>query len=158
MPMRSAHIARRSGKEKGRSNAFALASAFALAFVLAHVGACSKDDREKGPPAASVAEVLRLWKEAGLEPTVFAKAEEPRLGGAACQQGTIDGIDVLVCEYADEAAARKAEERGLAVVGEATGASLARGKLLLVVADRRNADPNGRRIHQITRAFRLGKP
>jgi len=42
-----------------------------------------------------------------------------------------------------------AQSAGRALVGETTGAAIASGRLLLVVADRRSADPNGRRINEM---------
>jgi len=70
--------------------------------------------------------------------------------------GTVSGIDVVLCGYADAKAAQAAEAAGVAAVGETTGTSLSRDTLLLVVADRRKADPAGRTINQITKTF-LGK-
>jgi len=106
--------------------------------------ACGKDK--------SVSHMLQAWKAAGLEPSQFEKADT-KLGGT-CQKGQVNGVETLLCEFKDASAAKEAEVKGLELVGETTGASLAKGRMLLVVADRKNADPNGKHIQQITKTFR----
>jgi len=105
-----------------------------------------------GKGSKSVSQLSQAWKAAGLEPSAFQKADTP-LGGT-CQAGTVSGVDTILCEFKDETAAKQAEPKGLEVVGETTGASVAKGRMLLVVADRRNADPNGKQIQKITKTFR----
>jgi hypothetical protein len=63
------------------------------------------------------------------------------------------GVDVTLCEYADAAQAKAAEAAGISAIGETTGVSLSSGPLLLVLADRRKADPSGRSIHSLVRVF-----
>jgi hypothetical protein len=109
------------------------------------VFACGKESK-------SGFQIVQGWKQAGLEPSAFTKAET-KLGGS-CQAGTVSGIDTVLCEFKDDQTAKAAEPKGLEIVGETTGASLAKGRMLLVVADRKDLDPNGRRIDQITRSFR----
>ena len=106
-----------------------------------------------GKKADGVSGAVEAWKKAGLEASAFSKVEGGDLGGA-CQVGVVGGLDVTLCEYADASAAKASEEKGLAIVGDATGASLASGKLLLVVADRRKADPSGKKLNQLTQTFR----
>ncbi|HEY0991866.1 MAG TPA: hypothetical protein VGD80_32670, partial [Kofleriaceae bacterium] len=69
--------------------------------------------------------------------------------GKDCQSGTIEGIDVLLCNFGSADEARAAEDGGLAWVGQATGASQAHGAALVVLADRKKADPNGRTINRL---------
>jgi hypothetical protein len=107
--------------------------------------ACGKDNK-------SASEMVKAWKKAGLQPSEFSAAET-KLGGK-CQAGTVDQIDTILCEFKDDAAAKQAQDKGLEIVGETTGASLARGRMVLVVADRKNADPNGKKIQEITKTFR----
>ena len=106
--------------------------------------ACGKDK--------SMSQMMQAWKAAGLEPSPFEKADS-KLGGK-CQAGTVNGVDTMLCEFKDASAAKEAEQRGLELVGDTTGASLSKGRMLLVVADRKNADPNGKHIQQITKTFR----
>jgi len=129
-----------------------LSVAASIAAALAVLGpACGKDSTGAG---AGVEAIVGAWKAKGLEPSAFVPSPEVKLDGARCRAGTISGLDATLCEFADEAAARKAEPAGRALVGETTGAAIASGRLLLVVADRRSADPNGRRINEITKTFR----
>lgn len=114
---------------------------------------CSRSgaaSRGGGSAGAAVA----AWKAAGLSPSEFAPVDGAAYGAGQCRAGTVDGVETTLCEFPDEAAAKAAEKHGLAAVGEATGAALASGRLLLVVADRKHADPNGRRINQIAKTFR----
>jgi hypothetical protein len=112
--------------------------------LLLLAAACGKDSE---PP------VVAAWKKDGLQTTGLVTIEDKQLGGE-CRAGLVGGLDVTLCAYANEAAAKAAEEKGLALVGDSTGASLAEGKWLLVVADRRRLDPDGKTLNQITRAFR----
>ncbi len=118
--------------------------------VLALILVAGCDGSGSGPTG----ELVSAWKKAGLDPSGFSTVEGKALGGGTCQAGKVSGVDTTVCEYADADAARKAEPAGLAHVGDTTGAALTQGKLLLVVADRGKADPNGKAIKQIAAAFR----
>lgn len=126
----------------------------ALAAALAAAAAgCSKDEGKGGPanaPSASSRDgVLETWRKGGLAPSAFTAATVAF--AKDCQSGTVNGIDVLVCELPSEAEAKAAEEPGLAWVGEATGIARAAGKLLIAAADRRKADPSGRTLNQLTK-------
>ena len=113
-----------------------------LAALLLLVSACS---RGGGDP-------LDAWRNAGLEPAAFAPAEA--IGDGSCRAGTIRGVATTVCEYADAAAAKRAESAGLAKVSGMTGLALAEGKRLLVLADPERRDPSGKTINEITKVFR----
>jgi hypothetical protein len=112
-----------------------------LAALLA--AACSKGD------SAGTArdKVLDAWKADKLAPSAFAAATVAV--GKDCQAGTVERIDVLVCNFASPAAAKAAEDAGLAWVGPTTGASQAHGAALVVLADRKKADPDGRKINRL---------
>jgi hypothetical protein len=98
--------------------------------------------------------VVDGWRQEGLEPSTFAEAKGEPFGGGKCRAGTVATLDATVCEFPDESAARKAEPAGEKVIGEATGISMAAGKLLLVVADRKRVDPEGRKLNQVAQSFR----
>jgi hypothetical protein len=108
-----------------------------------------------GSAAAVTPPVVEAWKNAGLTVSSFTPADGKALGGD-CASGTAGGVDVTLCTYPDEATAKKAEDKGLAVVGETTGVSIAAGSTLLIAADRRKADPSGRTINQLAKLFRGG--
>lgn len=98
--------------------------------------------------------IVNAWRQAGLTPTVFSELENESLKPGKCQQGKVDGLAVVLCEYADAAAAHSAQNTGLGHVGETTGLALAADKLVLIVSDPDKSDPAGRKINQIAATFR----
>jgi hypothetical protein len=112
-----------------------------LLIALAAV-ACSK-----GGGATSRDGVVESWKKGGLEPSALTATKTNV--GKDCATGTVNKIDVLVCTFASDKEAKEAEDRGLEWVGDNTGASKAQGEMLIVVADRKKVDPNGKVIHQL---------
>jgi len=118
--------------------------------VIAALVGCSKDEGKPGAPTAGARdEVIEAWKQGGLAPSAFAAATVPV--GKDCKSGTVNNVDVLLCEFPSETEAKAAEDQGLAWVGETTGISRAAGKILIVAADRRKADPSGKTINQLTK-------
>ena len=115
--------------------------------LLAFVAACGKGD------GGATAELVAAWQAAGLEPSAFRSVDAKALGGF-CRAGTVKGIEAIVCEYDDADRAKHAEPGGLAQVGDATGAAVAQGKLLLVLADRTRSDPSGKNIKEIAKVFK----
>ena len=115
------------------------------AAALAALGACGgkSDDKPAGPRDA----VLAAWKADKLAPAALAPAQVAF--AKDCQGGTIESLDVLICSFATPAEAKAAEDPGLAWIGSATGVSQARGSALVVLADRKKADPNGRMINRL---------
>ncbi len=114
--------------------------------LLVALVACSKDGAFDKAGTARDA-VLDAWKADKLAPSALTAASVAF--GKDCQGGTVEGIEVLVCNFASPAEAKAAEDAGLAWVGQATGASLARGAALVVLADRKKADPSGRTINRL---------
>ena len=122
--------------------------------ICAALTACGKADQPadkatgSGAPATGPRDaVIGAWKTAKLDPPAFAPATVAF--AKDCQAGAIGGLDVLVCNFASAADAKAAEDSGLSWIGGATGASQAHGAALIVVADRKKADPNGRMINQL---------
>lgn len=127
----------------------------AAAALMAAVAGCDKGDGAgKGAAPSGVDGVLEAWKKAGLTVSAFDAADGAKYGGGECKSGTVSGVDAVLCVFATPDLAKAAEAKGLAAVGDTTGSSLAEGKLLLVVADRRKADPQGKTINQATKLFR----
>jgi hypothetical protein len=120
--------------------------AILVAAILAALG-CDKAGDD------AIGRLVKGWKDQGLETSAFSDVGSSELG-QKCKVGVVAGLDVTVCEYPDAAQAKTAEEKGLTIVGEATGASISQGQLLLVVADRRKADPDGKKLNQLTQSFR----
>jgi len=113
---------------------------WALLVVL--IAGCHK---KSGPTSRDGA--IEAWKKGGLEPSAFTETKSDL--GKDCATGTVNKLDVLVCTFASDKEAKAAEDAGLKWVGDTTGASRAQGDVLIVVADRKKADPNGKIINQI---------
>lgn len=111
-------------------------------------------DKDTGGAKATDDALVSAWRKAGLEVSALTSADAKPYSAQACRAGTVSGVDVVLCSYDSGEDAHAAEDLGLAVVAEATGAAVARGSQLLVVADRRQTDPSGRTIDAIIRAFR----
>jgi hypothetical protein len=115
--------------------------------LIALVLGCGKDDGKSG--AGSRDAVIETWKKGGLTPSPFVAATVAF--GKDCQSGTVNGVYVLVCQYATDEEAKAAEEQALAWVGDTTGIARAAGKVLVAAADRSKADPSGRTLNQLTK-------
>ena len=105
--------------------------------------ACSKDKKA----ASSTDDVVAAWKKGGLEPSKLEPTKSDI--GKDCAKGTVNKLDVLVCTFPSEKDAAAAEDAGLAWVGDTTGVSKAVDKMLIVVADRKKADVNGKVMNQL---------
>jgi hypothetical protein len=110
------------------------------------LAACGKGDGGAGAGGARDA-VVNAWKAEKL--TVSALAPAPVTFAKDCQSGTVEGVDVLLCNFLSPAEAKAAEDQGLTWVGSATGQSQAPGAARLVLVDRKKADPNGRTINRL---------
>ena len=112
--------------------------------ITSFLAACSKSGSESATPRDKV---LEAWKGDKLAPSAMAAAQVAV--GKDCQSGSVEGIDLLLCNFASATEAKAAEDAGLAWIGPATGASQARGAALVVLADRKKSDPNGRTINRL---------
>jgi hypothetical protein len=128
----------------------------ALVFGVAALCACggSKDDQDKASGGDKKADgprdtLVETWKSNGLAPSAFAPANVAF--GKDCQSGAVSNIDVLVCVFGSPAEAKAAADPGNGWIGEQTmtGASQAHGSLLIVAADRKKSDPNGKTIQKM---------
>lgn len=97
--------------------------------------------------------VVASWTKAGLAVSALTKDASGAVG-SDCVSGTVSGVDIVLCTFASEQAAKAAEPAGLNWVGEASGAAIGHGSVALAIADRRNADPSGRTMNQIIKLFR----
>lgn len=122
----------------------------ALLLTALALAACSKDDGGAKSDDTVVAE----WKRAGLEVSPLTEADAKTYDATTCRGGTVAGVDVVLCTYDSGEDAKAAEEAAIASLTDVTGAAIAKGNRLLVVADRRKSDPSGRSIDAITRGFR----
>jgi len=102
-------------------------------------------------------EVIDAVKSAGMRPEGFALSQPIPFGAAYCEQGRIEGIDTLVCEFADEGALNQGKrlvQEQWGREGVQTGVATATRRTLLGVADRGHHDPNGKTISRILTAFK----
>ena len=112
------------------------------ALLLVLVAGCHK---KSGPSSRDGA--IYAWKKGGLQPSELTEVKTDV--GKDCATGTVNKLDVLVCTFPNDKEAKAAEDAGLKWIGDTTGASRAQGDVLIVVADRKKADPNGKIINQI---------
>lgn len=103
---------------------------------------------DKGPGDAR-APILEAWKSGGLAPSALEVVTTNV--GTDCKAGVLNAVELMLCVYPTEDEAKAAHEKGLAWVGDATGAAKVSGSVLVVVADRRKVDPSGRTINQLLR-------
>jgi hypothetical protein len=99
-------------------------------------------------PVDAREEILEAWRTGKLAPSALEVTQAPDVG-ADCKASTVNAVELLLCAYPSAADANAAEERGLAWVGDATGAAKVSGTVLVVVADRRKTDPTGKTINQL---------
>jgi hypothetical protein len=126
------------------------ASWVVAALTLATVG-CSKKAGEGG---VHMKEVHEAFAGAGFKLDSFHPADPTRFSAQKCAEGTLDGVDTIVCEFGSSEAVVLGKKAGEAWIAQATtGAVLDSGRTLLAVADRGHADPNGQVIHKITQAY-----
>lgn len=88
--------------------------------------------------------LFEAWEKAGLK---AADMKSSDLLGKDCKQGTVNKVDVVICEFASADEAEKAKAKGLEWVGDTTGAAWTSGTLVIAVADRKKADANGKAIN-----------
>jgi hypothetical protein len=130
-------------------------------------GGCSKN-KGAGPGGATPApshvsgtphtdDVVDAWKSAGLKPEGFALVQPIPYGASYCEEGRVQGVDTLVCEFAQDTTV----DQGQKLVrdewgreGVHTGVTLRVKRTLLAVVDRGLHDPNGKTIKELVQAFR----
>lgn len=113
--------------------------------------ACSK---ASAPSEAAESRARAALEASGLSVQNLEEAKGLIPGADACQQGEIDGLDTAICEFSDEATAQAAEPKSHAwIAGAHSGAAIASGRVLLVLADRDEVDVSGKRIDAIVKAF-----
>ncbi len=120
---------------------------FATAVIL--VAACGNGSAPGGGSNATPRDaLLAAWSKAGLAPSAFTAVQNSPVG-KDCAQGTVNNVEVLVCNFPSDAAAAAAVDAGLKWIGDTTGTSVPKGSVLVVAADRKKADPNGTTINKL---------
>jgi hypothetical protein len=114
-----------------------------LLLITVALVACGKG--KQGPSSRDG--VIDAWKKGGLEPSAFTAAKTDV--GKDCASGTVSKLDVLVCTFASDKDAAAAQDAAYKWIGDTTGVAKPLGEMLVVVADRKKADPQGKVINQI---------
>jgi hypothetical protein len=102
-------------------------------------------------------EVIAAIKDGGLRAEGFALLQPIPFGAGYCEQGRVEGIDTLVCEFADEGGLNQGKhlvQEQWGREGVQTGVATSAKRTLLGVADRGHHDPNGKTISRILAAFK----
>lgn len=102
-------------------------------------------------------QAVSAWKGAGLSPDGFQPVSPSPFGAAYCEQGRVQVIDALVCEYRDQdslARGRTSLLQQWEKEGAHTGVALQTKLTLLGVIDRGRQDPNGKVINKVIETFR----
>jgi hypothetical protein len=102
-----------------------------------------------------IATELQVLKDAGRNVSAFTDTDAAALGAKRCQSGTIDGIQALLCEYGGKDAATQGLAAAQTWLADApTGLALQHEIVVLALADRSGADPSGKSLDAISKAFR----
>ena len=108
-----------------------------------------------GTPHADAA--IRAWQGAGLNPEAFTQVTPVPFGAVNCEQGKVQTVDALVCEYRDQDSLSRGKTQMLEQWGHEgvnTGIAFQTKLTLLGVLDRGRRDPNGKIASQVVDAFR----
>jgi hypothetical protein len=134
----------------------------ALAALAGSTLACSKS-KGGAPGAAHVSgtphtdKVVDTLTDAGLHAEGFAPVQPIPFGAGYCEQGRVEGIDTLVCEFADDAGldqGKKLMQDQWEREGVQTGVASTAKHTLIGIVDRGHHDPNGKTISRIVAAFK----
>jgi hypothetical protein len=101
--------------------------------------------------------VENAWRTAGLAPEGFAPLQPVPYGAAYCEEGRVQSIDTVVCEYRDQEALSKGQAGLMEQWGREgghTGVAYHQKLTMIAVVDRARHDPNGKIIHQVIETFR----
>jgi hypothetical protein len=101
--------------------------------------------------------VENAWRGAGLAPEGFAPLQPVPYGASYCEEGRVQSIDTVVCEYRDQEALAKGQAGLMEQWGREgghTGVAYHQKLTMIAVVDRARHDPNGKIIHQVIDTFR----
>jgi hypothetical protein len=101
--------------------------------------------------------VLDALRTAGLPPEGFASLAPVPYGASYCEEGRVDTIDTLICEYRDVSTLAQGKNLLLEQWGREgghTGVAFETKLTLLGMFDRARHDPNGKTISKVVETFR----
>ena len=117
--------------------------------------------RSHVPGTLSTDVVLTAFQDAKLDVDAMKNADAENWGADVCSSGRIAGLDVVICEYANDEKLAQAEAdavRDWNVTSVDTGVVSRNGRTMLLIADRSKQDPNGRTIARMLAAFKPAPP
>jgi len=120
-------------------------------------GAPGEPERSHVSGTPHTDDVVDAWKSAGLSPSSFAAIDPAAYRAGYCSQGSLGGVDALVCEYKDDESldrARKIIQDLWNKEGVHTGVEFRSKRTLIAVADRTKSDPQGKTIAKAVEAFK----
>jgi hypothetical protein len=100
---------------------------------------------------------IKAWHGAGLNPEGFTAITPVPFGAVNCEQGRVQTVDALVCEYRDQDSLTRGKTQLLEQWGREgvnTGIAFQTKLTLLGILDRGRRDPNGKVASQVVDAFR----
>jgi hypothetical protein len=120
--------------------------------LLCWINGCNK--KPEGPSQLRLKDATRALEKAGFKTDALQSADPAKFSAQKCVQGQFDGVDTVLCEYGSAEAASQGQNAGEDWAAQATtGLVLINGFSVLAVADRGRADPDGKRIQKIAKAF-----
>lgn len=127
----------------------------ALLLVLSVTGAATGGcGKSKPADNAAIEDATGRLTSAGLKVEGLTAADPGRYSAQRCQAGKIENFDALLCEYGDAAALETARKKVEGWIANAvTGVTLKHGRVLVGVADRGRADPNGKNLRRVIQAL-----
>ncbi len=127
-----------------------------LVGALAAVSACKKESAS-GPdePLSAFREpVIGKLTDAGFAVGKMEKTDADDYGAKECVQGKVDRLEVLLCDYPTAEAAKENRSKLVSFgTGAVSGATRTSGTTAIVVADRENVDPAGKRMKRLLDTF-----
>lgn len=140
-----------------RSAGFLSATMMTLLLVALGGTGCKRRPHVEGTVATET--ITKAWTADGFDTANVANVDGDAWAAGACYQGTVSGLDVLVCEYGSDEALAQGEQRLNATWDDESvpTAVLARttqpSRTIVAIADRNKADPNGRTINRLIKTF-----
>jgi hypothetical protein len=142
---------------------------FALALTAALAAGCKKNQAAEKDKAKGMAEpahvagtphpddVVGAWKKDGFDPASFQLTDPGEYKAAYCAEGSVGGVEALICEYADDDSVDRGKQT-IQTLWESQGVTtsvVVRTKhTVLALVDRGKADPDGKTISRLVSAFR----
>jgi hypothetical protein len=101
--------------------------------------------------------ILRAWTDQGFDSKTVENVDPEGWDAGACARGSVSGMDVLLCEFANDNALNSGEQkimRDWQDESVATGVAARTSRTLMAITDRDSVDPDGRTITRLVQIFR----